>query len=144
MHFEKQLSLFFTFCLIHKPFALIRIYNIHSVMPFFASCQHCTAHHGQRLYVLKVWPCQRGNLLTVKARRKTQSPTLDFFEYDCGKDRSMCLVVGAGDEICETFWRGKTPNVWKQSSVTLTPECKTTIFRTDCLCQWPNSCLFVN
>lgn len=110
---------------------------------FFASCQHCTTHDGQRLYVLKVWPCQLGNLLMVKARRKTQSPTLDFFEYDCGKDRSMCLVVGAGDEICETFLRGKNPQVYENNPA-WPPECKTTIFRIDCLCQRPTGCLFVN
>lgn len=39
----------------------------------------------------------------------------------------MCLVVGAGDEICEIFLMGKNPQVYENNPA-WPPECKTTIY----------------
>ncbi|XP_049322708.1 uncharacterized protein LOC125782495 [Astyanax mexicanus] len=48
-------------------------------------------------------------MATAKVGRKRQSPIWDFFEYDCEKDKSKCLVVETGDKICGVLLKGKNP-----------------------------------
>ncbi|KAL2085084.1 hypothetical protein ACEWY4_018404 [Coilia grayii] len=45
----------------------------------------------------------------AKVGRKRQSPIWDFFEYNSETDRSKCIVLEAGHNICGTVLKGKNP-----------------------------------
>lgn len=80
-------------------------------MPFF--CQLSALYSTSWSETLRV------ESLTLPARKSADGENEEkdavllgiSLNMTVAKDRSKCFVVGAGDEICGTFLRGKTPRI---------------------------------
>ena len=117
----------------------IEIKTFISLEQFYVSWRHHTAPHGPSLLVTcrLESACHRHSTweMATKVGRKRQSLIWDFFEYDGEKDKSKCLVVETGDQICGIHLKGKRTN--KTRILKSIWEARTRMLIAGTLTKWP-------